>query len=205
MIINQYGLHWASGEIAFLVQQSGTTNMISPELGSPFKLKVKKTAVCPHQIDINQYVPLPEWTSDPLVDALAPRNKRRGEKHKVILDPTGDITLIVQDLTRLNSPTQSLLMPIWFRMLDGIRHTYAISNLSPMILISVGMAHMPELHRHVHLAEAFDRRLLIVARERLPLFQNFEWITTKLTDVRNEPLEAIGSAWLRKEMSNGRQ
>lgn len=203
MIVTHYGLHWAPGDIGFLHQQGVAQNLVSPALYSPFDVKTRpRTMICPHNIDLNTHTPVPDWVQDPLADIMLPKPYVAGEKVKIILDPDRKLEGLIRDLCRLcSAPWISL--PIWAREPYSLSALYKVTNLTPMVLMSVEPAHGRAAISHLHLAQVHSRRCLIVARGDLPLFDNVEWIKTELGDVSSEPLEAIGAGVLRKVMSDG--
>lgn len=205
MIISCYGVHWAPGDVPFLVQALSSQNLISPNLPSPFMTNiVPRRQRCPHQIDLSTTAPAPDWLSDPLAKALLPIPRGPGETAKAILDPDRRYERLITQLQRLSSPTETLVRTLWWRLIGDLRGVYAVSNLSPLIWIGVEWQHTEEAVKHVREAEAAMRHVLFVAPQKVPLFAGVEWIETQLGDVSNEPLEAIGAGVLRQHMENGR-
>lgn len=200
MIVTRYGLHWAPGGIAFLVQPQGSQNLISPKLESPFVPHIRpKRLRCPHNFDLTTFVDAPDWINDPLAHAFLPTPKRVGEKARVFHDPDGRYEKLLQDLQRLSSPVEPLARPIWYRPPNESMSRYAVTNLTPMVWTSTEMVHCKHAIHHIGAGEAMQRRVLIVTKELLPIYDG-EWIKTELTDISGEPLEAIGAGLIRKEM-----
>jgi hypothetical protein len=201
MIVYQYGLHFAQGDVGFLLQGAGETNIISPQLRSPFILRTHPARVnCPHAIDLENVVDAPDWISDPLASCFLPQLRQPGEKAKAIWDREGKYEPIAHQLVRLSSPTQSILHPIWWRTVKETKVEYGASNLSPLIWIAPDMRHAREAQLHIQYAEAYNRRVLFICRERLPLFDDIEWINSDLSEIPSGPLEAIGAGVVRKQM-----
>lgn len=197
MIISSFGLHEAAG-IPFLVQGSGAQNLISPDLRSPFQLHITpKRTRCPHQVDLASYVEAPDWVSDPLAQAFLPvpgcgAQIVRG--HEDLITP----------LQRLSSATGPLAWPIWGRKPHELRYLYALTNLSPIVLLGAEVRHTAVVVEHINYAQTYGRRLLVFARQGIPLSAGVDWIDTDLTPaVAGEPLEAIGSGVLRRVMHAG--
>ena len=159
---------------------------------------------CPHQIDLETYLPAPDWITDPLAAVCIPVPRQPGEKIKVLYDPDGHVEGLLRHLSRLSTPTQSLHRPIWWRTPPLVQREYLCTNISPVIWSSASINHCGYVDQHLGLAEAFNRRVLIVARDRLPLFNEVEWITTDLkeADISSYPLEAIGAGLLRQYMDD---
>ncbi|MGH6955628.1 MAG: hypothetical protein ACREEW_03065 [Caulobacteraceae bacterium] len=203
MIVSCFGVHWAAGDIPFLLQAIRTQNLISPELESPFITNIRpRRQRCPHQIDLDIAAPAPEWLSDPLAQAFLPVPRHPGELAKGIVDPTRKLERTMVALQRLSTPTETLVRPIWFRTITEMRGVYAVSNLSPLIWIGIEWAHAQEALRHVLEAEAFQRHILLVGNQQMPI-PGVEWIETELGDVSDEPLEAIGAGVVQRYMENG--
>lgn len=199
MIVSRYGLHWA-GDIPFLHQNDGSTNLISADLRSPYIVLVKPKIRCPHAFDLTNLAPEPGWLKDPLAQALLP-TPRVGPV-RLIHDPDGKLTPTIQQLMRLSSPTDSLMTPIWWKRPNQIARRYQVSNLSPLIWASADIKHTLMAAQHIQLAMAHSRRVLIICRDKLPLFENIEWISTELVDLDREPLEAIGSGLVKALMND---
>lgn len=199
MIVTRYGVHWAPGGIPFLVQSEGAQNLISRTLESPFVVNVRPRRIqCPHSIDLTQSAQA-DWLQDPLAAVFLPTPHTGGKPAQMILNPPDQLLLQLQ---RLYSPTLPMLRPIWFT--ENARETanYAVTNLGPMVFLGATLATMRFVYRQIELGRTNNRRVLIVARERLPVFGDGEWISTELKDVSREPLEALGAGALKDHMSN---
>jgi hypothetical protein len=201
MIVTRYGLHWAPGGIPFLVQSAGSQNLIARELESPFVVNVRPRRLqCPHAIDLSNHVPSPTWLQDPLAQAFVPTPAGGGEKVRLILDPDQKLSQLLLQLERLCSPVECQMRPIWFKEAQRETPRYGLTNLGPMVFLGATQAGMKDVFRHIELSQVTARRVLIVARDRLPVFDGVEWIETGLSDVSGEPLEAIGAGALREHM-----
>lgn len=199
-IISCYGLHWV-GDIPFLIQPLGSQNLISPDLPSPLLPQIKaKRVKCPHNIDLSRTAPLPEWTQDPLVRAFLPIPRQPGEKAKLILDTDNRVSDMIQTLSRLSSAIHPIALPIWFRDTNEGTTFYSVTNLTPMVWLGCQQSNARAVLRHIDLAKSFNRTCLFVARERVWVFDDCEWIKSDLPDLRNEPLEAIGAQALKEFM-----
>jgi hypothetical protein len=204
MIISCYGVHWAPGDIPFLVQALGSQNLISPDLESPFTTNIwPRRQRCPHQIDLTITAEA-DWIADPLAQALLPVPRLPGEKAKAIVDPDRRLERLLMQLQRMSTPTEPLLRPIYWRLAREMRGLYAVSNLSPLIWFGAELQHTNEVMKHILEAEGASRHILIVCQTELPVYMGVDWIKTELTDVGSEPLEAIGAGVLRKNMEAGR-
>ena len=205
MIISSFGLHTASG-VPFLVQGGEAQNLISPDLRSPFQLHITpKRARCPHQINLSSYVDPPEWVHDPLAAAFLPTPAEPGEKVKLIFDPDQLIEGLLVHLQRLSSPTGALVRPIWGRVPKELRYAYQLTNITPLVFIGACLADTRTVTEHMNYAATYQRRVVVFARERIPLFaKQVDLVETDLTPaIGRDPLEAIGSGALRRIMDAG--
>jgi hypothetical protein len=206
MIVNSYGLHWVGG-VPFLLQGGGATNLISPELGNPFTLKLPLSKVsCPHNIRLDAAASaLPDWLEDPLVQALLPLPGPRGGVIKLMLDPHDRYATIVEGLVKLASPIEPPIQPVWWNSSFSHRRRYMATNLGALVWTGVEARSIDRVIEHCDMTRVFHRTTLIVAREELPIYRSVEKIQTGLTRLPDGDLEAIGAGALRRLMSNGEQ
>lgn len=156
--------------------------------------------MCPHEIDLTN-VAQADWIEDPLAQAFLPTPRSVDEKPRLIFDPDRKLDRLLLQLQRLSSPTEPVLRPIWWREPGQMTPVYGLTNVTPMIFIGAMSARTQETMRQIELARAYNRRILVVCLDRLPIF-DCDWIHTELTDVSAEPLEAIGAGVLREYMLN---
>lgn len=202
MIVSRYGVHWAPGSVAFLLQPLGSQNLISPDLQSPFTPHIRpKRLRCPHQINLADHSPAPAWIEDPLAQVFLPTPREPGERAKVILDPENRVEAMLLQLSRLSSACEPITRPLWWRTPNETQALYGVTNLSPLVWIAGTQQFCRYAARHIELGQGFGRRVLIVARERMGLVDDCDWIETRLGDISGEPLEAIGSGILRDYMN----
>lgn len=203
MIVPNYGVHWAEGGISFLMQPQNTQNLISPQLACPFTVVQNKPRVrCPHEIDLEEYGPNPDWMSDPLAQVMAPTPKGNDEPVYVLHDPDHSKLHVALVLAQLCSPTENIVRPIWWYNPSGIARNYRVTNITPMVWMNCRLEHSKELTQHIDLAQANGRRLLLIAENPLPLFgPHIRQISTDLTtSIAEERLRAIGAGVLRRHM-----
>jgi hypothetical protein len=203
MIVSRYGLHIASGDIPFLVQPSGSTNLISPDLRCPFEPQVvPRRSRCPHAINLADGidVTIPSWVDEPLAQMFLPTPCRHNAPALLLYDPNGDALQLIRSLERLVSPVEPHTRPIWWKTPKDLRYLYGLTNLGPMVWTSTEMRYTQDADKHIDLGRAFERKVLLVATERMPLFTNIAPVST-FTLPPDEPLEAIGAACLRRYMS----
>lgn len=206
MIVSRFGLHTVPGGIAFLVQANGSQNLISPDLRFPYSIHIKpRTLRCPHFIDLNSGVGIdvPGWVSDPLLRAFLPLPAPQDAPALLVLDQDDRFRHLAPKLARMSSPTGPVAQPAWMLASGDVKNSYSVSNLSPIILTSTEVTGTKDVLRHMDLARANQRQLIVFARERLPLFgADAKWVTPPEYLPVDEPLEAIGAAALRKYMTD---
>jgi hypothetical protein len=207
VLVSRYGLHWARGDIPFLVQPSGATNLISPDLPCPFVPQIQpRRQRCPHNVDIHKTVEPGGWIEDPLAAVFLPIPRPRDEKVLVLHDPDRRLAEVIQELSRLASPTESIIHPVWWKKIRDQQGLFGVTNLSPIVWIGVDRHYGRQCQELIMMAQATDRRMLIVTTDRVPLFDGVTHITSELTwaDVSNQPLEAYGAWSLRQHMEHAR-
>lgn len=200
MIINSYGLHWAPGGIPFLVQAENVENLISSELGNPFTLKLPLRGItCPHNIDLNLAVPAPAWLEDPLAEAMLPIP---GYQVSLLVDRTDRFAKTVDILTQLTSPTEVQVQPVWWASAFSGRRRYMATNIGPMVWTGVEAGHLDQLVQHLDMARVFKRRMLVVAREELPIYRDICRIESELVSAPTDDMRAVGAGVLRRYMEH---
>lgn len=201
MIVSNYGLHNGGG-IWFLHQQGKhVQNLISPNLPSPFEVRVQpRLAQCPHAINLSQTLDdLPSWLDEPLAQVMVPLPRRDADTAKLMHDPDGSLTARVAALCRLSTPTYSLLKPIWWQAPRARTELYRVSNLAPVVLTGARISDTANIEAHIEMARIYGRRLLILCQDRVPVFDFIEWINP--FDVPEDaPFEAIGATAVRRFM-----
>jgi hypothetical protein len=206
MIVGRYGIHIAPGNIPFLLQPDGAQNLISPELRFPFQPHIRpKTLRCPHGINLDAGVgvEIPAWTDEPFIRAFLPIPRQEADRALLVHDPEGGLTRAAETLTRLSSATGWIVKPAWMQRPDEMRHVYGVTNLSPMVFTSAEINHTKAIDWHVQIAAATQRQLVVLCKERVPIFGHaVEWIQAPTELPLDEPLEAIGAAALRRWMMN---
>lgn len=194
MIASHYGLH-VSGGIPFLLQKMRPQNLVSPNLYSPFELRVKPRYLpCPHEVTL---APSDEIDLPPLARAFLPLP--RGEKAKAVWVYDPDQSLDLETLCRLYSPAVQVPRPIWWREAGQMQRLYTVTNLGPVIWTGAGIHHTDKANHHIELGVALNRQVVIVSTDRLPLFDNVEQVDHCSLDP-TLPLEHIGAGYLHRHM-----
>ncbi|AKU43601.1 hypothetical protein CPT_Seuss75 [Caulobacter phage Seuss] len=202
MIVSRYGLHIAEG-IPFLLQRSGAINLISPDLPCPFQAHIRpRNERCPHDFNLNAVDPAPAWVSEPLVQAFLPTP---GTSAVWVYDPDNKLGPTIAALRRLSSPTYDSTTAIWMKATEWVKKLYEVTNLGPMVFTSAEVNHTEAVNRHAAVARACNRRLVVIARERMPLF-DMKRVEPFDLDL-SQPFERIGAGLLRsymEDVQNGR-
>lgn len=201
MIVSRFGLHVAGG-IPFLLQKAGTQNLISPHLHAPFEPQIRpRNARCQHNINLANTADAPSWVNEPLAQVFWPVPRREGTTAKLIVDADGSLGPSLEALARLSSPTEVPIRPIWWRKAQQLAPLYELTNLGPLVWLAANMSRTHEIERHVELAAASGRRILIVCESRVPIFQGVDWVEPFHIDM-GAPFEQIGAGLLRQHMED---
>lgn len=193
MIVGRYGIHVAPGPIPFLLQRSSAFNLVSTQLRSPFEPHIRpRNTRCPHDFDLTQtddsWVPSSDFEK-----AFLPYGKGAVWIH----DPTGVYKPTVRQLIRLSNPTQDVDHVVWLKGPEWMRPIYQVSNLGVIVVTGAEVTHTDAVQKHIAFAEASDRRLVIVSKERLPLF---DIPRVEPHDVEERPYEQLGAGLIRRYM-----
>jgi hypothetical protein len=156
---------------------------------------------CPHLIDLDAAVEPPDWVDHPTAAFFMPVPRSPGEKPRYLYDPTNQYEAQILALTRLSSPTMFVVRPIW-TIPARLDRTYQVTNLGVEVRAGIELNHIDQITTSTVVAEAANRRILFISRERLPLFGQVDKLEMEsLPSLLNEPMEAIGAAVLRRHMS----
>jgi len=202
-LIDSYGLHSAAGEILFLRQADGETNVISPALQSYSSFKPPANYVCPHNIDIMaEDVELPDWIEDPFIYTFLPKPFNYGfQKPFLLVHNEPDTLNRLSNLCRLSSTVSPPLIPLWSAPPYQCRGLYKLTNLSPLVWTSTDINHIEMVEKHIDLSQRFNRKILFVGNTAVPLGGKVQLIY-EIPDIDfSLPLEKIGAKVLREFMS----
>lgn len=200
MIVSRYGLHVAEG-IPFLLQRSAAINLISPDLPCPFEPHIRpRNERCPHNFTLSQVDPRPTWADEPLARAMSPTP---GHSAVWVYDPDDLVGPTVAALRRLSNPTYDNTQAVWMKEPEWARKLYEVTNLGPLVFTSAEVQYTRQVHKHIAFARAARRRLVIIAREQMPLFRGdgIERIEAFDLDL-SQPFERIGAGLLRQYMQD---
>jgi hypothetical protein len=200
--VNRFGVHWAPGRVAFLLQDTGSQNAIAAGIPCPYD--VKKRLPCPHEINLASADV--DVIDDPLVQAMSPAPRRPDEPLSYLLhDPDGQLIPVVEALTYMSSPTEVLVGPVWWKTPTEVAGMAALTNVSPVGFTDLTFQNCGRMETLTQALAPSGRRVLFVTRERLFPAVGGVRVETRLSanDLVNVPLREIGATLLRKYMLDG--
>lgn len=201
MIVTRYGVHWASGGVAFLHQGKTVQHVLPiPDLHSPFELRTNVR--CPHAIDLSNTAPTPpEIADDPLFRVMLPLPYNpAGPRASMIV---GVADRILEPLKALSAPLDQIEHAIWMEPAKEKRKRFLATNIGPLVFNVPSVEYVDRMEKVMEFAAISERRVLFVdvSLRPIPTPKGVERIETKLTpDIAALPLTAIGSGALRHYM-----
>lgn len=194
MIVDRYGVHWAPGKIAWLLQGDRDPQHVLPvTVPCPYQPRPRGRPMdCPHSIDLGRGQPA---ELDPLAAFCLPLP---GPGVAVLRDPGDRYHELLTQLSRLSSgPAQ--IRPIWaYKPERDAEAVYRRTNLGPLIWTGVTPTHQRAVDRHTRAAITYGRRVLFVTEQPTPVARA-TLLTAERTDYDLD-LEAVGAAHLREYM-----
>lgn len=202
----RFGVHWAAGDMAFLLQRDGYQTAYDYHIDSPFTINKQLVRVtCPHKIDLRiaddrllGEAPL----DDPVFQSMLPVPVGNQKTWFSTVDRE-----IIFELRRLFQPTRNDVSPVWYFSQNTLGDRMRSSNLGTMVFTDARLADMTSLRRLNQISSLSERRTLVLASEVIPTpFAPDSWCDTNLTlaEVKDMPLEAIGATVLRQYMRTGK-
>lgn len=203
--VSHYGLHW-NGSVAWLLQQQSSVNFLQlGQVVSPFV--VERGLVCNHSIPVTSPQPDPQlwdrfrrWMSDPLVQAMLPIPN--GGSY--FLEDQGDsMSLIIRNLSRLSTPIQSVMQPLWTLSSRQIRRILEETNIQPAVFTQVSVLQQAQVTEISKLTNYSPRTVLLTGHGRIVVPAPVQRIQTELrpNDIEQLielPLESIGAMIIRR-------
>ena len=168
--VYHYGIHTAPGGINFLEQslEKSGSNAVGLREKSPFKVKPGKSKFCNHLIPLT--VPSPQdvhiefferLKDDPLVQAMLPVPKQRTNSW-FIDDSNENILLYIICLSRMSSPVNPTVYPIWQLTLNQIIEELQTTNVQPLVLTDINSEHTDLIQKLAKSAPIQPRKLVLV-------------------------------------------
>lgn len=179
-IVSNFGVHWATGGIAFLHQTRGALNALGLHERSPFLVKPEHRMACNHMIALNAMNPsrvhLTQLETllrhNNLVRFMLPLPKLTGDKGVARLAWAAfpeewhtELTL----LSKLSSPIRVPIFPVNGHSPSRLLAELGMTNVQPMVVTHITTQHMEIISKLLARAATAPRKLLLVAREDVPL------------------------------------
>ena len=207
IIVPYYGIHWDNKRVAYLMQGRGGTNAIGLKERAPFQVHLPKGLKhCNHQIPLANPVPndyhwdyFLELLRDPLVSAMLPIPKERGERGVYYLvddTPRGESTAVLVMLAKMASPIYNPVMPIWTKTAEEILTELQQTNVQFLVLTGVEPKHSEMIARIAKAAAHLPRKLMLVGASDVVVPPGVERVTTELLDPsKYDPFDLIALPW----------
>lgn len=201
----RYGVHWAPGSIAFLLQSDGAQHALPFHLECPFKVRKGPLRwTSPHKINLSHVDPaalVSAPLNDPLLQAMAPLPSRDGTIW-AFHDPDGALVPVAHKLCRLSGMDPNLVSPIWYHNSAQTLDRLKISNISPFVLSHIELRNSRAVLRLTRSAQLTGRRIVLLIKDHFALPKGAQWFKTELdTNVDQLPLELIGATLLHNYMT----
>lgn len=209
--VPSYGIHWSAEGVAYLHQGRNALNFLSLKAPSPFVVVPSRRAACNHLFPVSAAVPDPvHWRQfqalarDPLVTAMLPIPKADGEAGVFVMEDTNsELILTLLTLSRMSSPIQSIVRPIWHFSPNDITTELERTNVQPLVLTQATPKHQRVIDAIVEQAHYLPRRVVITGTYDLVARRPAQRLKTGLLPgsegaIVSLPLESLGVAALRR-------
>lgn len=204
--VDNYGIHWDKGT-AWLVQGRGGSNFVGLRDRCPFRAS---GGMCNHLIPTAAPLPDPiHWESflrffnDPLVQAMLPIPHDFGQNLFYVEDPYDDLGLYLATLTRLSSPINQVVRPMWMVKMKDLERELRATNIQPFLMVQASQKNQEMLDTLSRVVKYSPRTVVVTGQEEVVAAPPFQRIKTdirkfNLSDLMTLPLENIGAAILRR-------
>jgi hypothetical protein len=192
------GIHWAEGDIAFLLQAGTPQTALDFGVACPFPPSKKP---CEHRIDLSLPSPDREFPDHQLVDAMSP--VPRSDTYRIPFVTAGEGKLWLATLARMSSPTGVPIRPMWALTSKDIFQELEKTNVQPLVLVDVHVSERKKLDQVVAAAPYLPRKLVLEGTRDVILPPGTDRIgvpDSHLIDVLSLPWEAYGAQLLRRHM-----
>jgi len=204
--VDNYGVHW-DGAVAWLLQGRKGNNFVGLKAQCPF---VVKKGMCNHLVPAA--APIPDrihweaWSKispDPLVQAMFPIPREGGKNIFFVDDPFDALGLHLSTLSRLSSPINQVIKPIWLVKIKDLEVELKSSNIQPLVLVQANQKSQALVDTLSKLAIYMPRTVIILGKPEVVVRSPIQRITTNineadLQEVLTLPLENIGATLLRR-------
>lgn len=208
--VGYYGFHTDDNGVVFLHQGRAANNFIGLRESSPFSVALKKSASCPHLINVAAAIPdAVHWSQfsrlfhDPLVQAMLPTPKERGDLIPFIADPNNELAMHLVILSRLSSPIYQVVMPLRSRTKNALMEELARTNACPLVLTGVQCSDNDYMFELAREARTLPRRLLFTGDPAVVVRTPLQRLATQLWDADTLalaalPMESLGALLVRR-------
>ncbi|HQT78614.1 MAG TPA: hypothetical protein PLD10_16290 [Rhodopila sp.] len=215
--VTRYGVHWASGKIAYLHQGRGARNAIGLDLPSPFHVRTLRRWVCNHVIGLNTlnrakshfltFESLLAKNSLVRFFLPLPKDADRDTQGGAGVFATRSVEDDLVHLTLLMKMSSPVKLPLfWARMTSAktILEELEMTDVQPLVLAGVEPEHTRMAVDLLRAARNLPRRLLVVARNDVPInapqLTGEDFFLRDETDLAVLPWENLGSQVLKAYM-----
>ena len=209
-VISHYGIHKNQG-VAFLHQGRGSSNFVGLKQKSPYVVEQK---FCNHNIPTA--APLPDrihWDfflkilKDPLVQVLLPVPRPDGKKLYYVDDAHDYLSLYLVLLSKLSSPINKIVQPIWTFKTEKLQQEMSQSNIQPLILTQTTVKQQKVVDQVSKLSAYEPRTVVITGDPDVIATKPCVRIATRIRDFPLEDLaqvamEGLGAAVIRRYCRN---
>lgn len=209
--VQRYGIHWTPDGIAYLHQGRAATNFLSLKAPSPFVVSGGRRNPCNHLFPGGATVPDPShWrqfqalANDPLVVAMLPVPKAEHEAGVFVMEDTNDeLNLILLTLSRMSSPIQPIVRPIWHYSPSDVRRELERSNVQPLVLTQANPKYQRLLDELIDQCMYVPRRVIVTGTSDLIVRKPAQRLKTALrpgeeASMVSLPLENLGMTVLKR-------
>jgi len=213
-VISYYGIHKHQG-VAYLHQGRGSSNFVGLKQKSPYVVENPYgVKFCNHNIPTA--APLPDrvhWDfflnilKDPLVQVLLPLPRPEGKRLYYIDDPQDDLSLYLVLLSKLSSPINKIVQPIWTFKTEKLQQEMSQSNIQPLILTQTTVKQQKVVDQVSKLSAYEPRTVVITGDPDVIATKPCVRIATRIRDFPLEDLaqvamEGLGAAVIRRYCRN---
>lgn len=187
-----FGVTWAPGGVAFLMQDDGVTNALGVDIPCPFPQDAKR--VCPHQIRIPAVDAHHHAESDPLFQALSP------------VPGSGTYLIrhdreVIENLLELCSLKLDVIEPLWIIGRAQLRSRLLLTNCAPLVLTDVTLEDIPLMRQFAHIARTLERRVVFLSSCWMPAVEGIPTIKSQIDTIYDPTeLNAVGASMLTRYM-----
>ena len=211
--VSYYGVHWSEEGVAYLHQGRGAVNFLSLKAPSPFNVRPASRTPCNHLFPVSAPVPDPRhWeafrkmATDPLIQAMLPLPKPAYTPGLYFIeDPGNELLRPLYTLSRLSSPLEPIVKPVWTIGSNSGMQELGRTNVQPLVYTQLTYKNSGMLEEMKDLCYTSRRNIILTGSPTVIVTQPVEKIQTKLTiedfdRLSQMPLENLGMMVLKRHM-----